>query len=799
MPSANRQIEPKLDKYEILSEIGSGAMGCVYKARHTFMNRFVAVKVISPNLVFSDDARRRAMREARISANLNHPNIVQTHDVEQVMIGDAFTICTIYEFVVGITLSQYLEKHSTPPFQEALRIGREICTGMAHAHENGIVHRDLKPDNIMLADGQTVKIADFGLARDLDRHDTVTQEGVIVGTPRYMAPEQIKAVPSKDLTPAVDVYAIGVILYRLFTGQFPFDGNTPAEILQKSLSQKPPRPSLYMPSLPAVCDRIIMRALAKDTTKRYASAGHLLAELDSILEKGQVKPLPKAQQTVFERTSEKALPPRTVVNVPASAKRTSLSRSAKVVKPSGTGASSTHSSPVGSTDGRRSLMRKLVPALFILLVIGLLSFHQVQKGGQVLVGTSGGTDPVPMAKELLEKYENAFAPPIDECGKLGKLVLGSRQFKHFGIDSSIAPDALGLYFLVLYSAKSKLYQTSLKYNFMLISRAGSSSFEIGGKTIVEDLMDRYLSWHEWGKLESAFESFSELYKKLTVKDVISIATKLRDAVHQLRKDSLLKEIKISGIELGKAGEDLLVAIELIDRFPFEQWSLEDLDERVHLYCSLIILNDSVEATRKLADLVSLVRRESALLGLNKALVLKYAAIQRIYNVPLSLNPPDFEERKKDAIAYLKEALASLRPEKKDTRARIKSLLAAVYCRSMGALGASVGQQVKLGDSMLSEIKRDELRPETRALINALQAYVKACGGEREAAQKILNSMEPTELDKNDRWWFYRARTEIVLSGKGNRHQLNNDVEPLVNLAPAVFHRYVTSVIDLSSP
>ena len=268
--------------YEIIQEIGRGGMGVVYKARQRSLNRLVALKMILAGAHASAAERERFRREAESVARLVHPNVVQVHEVGE-QDGVPF-LCL--EYVAGGTLAERLDG-LPQPIGPAAELVETLSRTVHHAHQQGIVHRDLKPANVLLtAPGESLravpKIADFGLAKrlDLDGHST-TQH--VAGTPSYMAPEQVRR-GRECIGPAVDVYALGVILYELLTGRVPFKGNTAMDTVLQVLHQDPMPPSRVRPSLPADLETICLRCLAREPARRYATAQELADDLRRFLD-----------------------------------------------------------------------------------------------------------------------------------------------------------------------------------------------------------------------------------------------------------------------------------------------------------------------------------------------------------------------------------------------------------------------------------------------------------------------------------------------------------------------------------
>ena len=259
--------------YEILEKLGQGGMGVVYKARHVGLNRFVAIKMVLAGANARQQDLLRFFHEAQAVAKLRHPNIVPVYDVGRDEDCPYFTM----EFVEGGSLAQKLA--GTPqPARQAAAMVETLARAMQVAHENGIVHRDLKPGNILLSADGSPKITDFGLAKRLEDDAGLTQSGAVLGTPSYMAPEQAQGDPSK-IGCAVDVYALGSILYEMLTGRPPFRGETSLHTMMQVQNDEPVPPARLNPKVPLDVQTICLKCLQKQPGKRYASAAALAEDL----------------------------------------------------------------------------------------------------------------------------------------------------------------------------------------------------------------------------------------------------------------------------------------------------------------------------------------------------------------------------------------------------------------------------------------------------------------------------------------------------------------------------------------
>jgi Tol biopolymer transport system component len=271
----------RLGPYEILSPLGAGGMGEVYRARDTRLERTVAVKVLPSHLSSSPETRQRFEREAKTISQLSHPHICALYDVGR----EGETEYLVMEYLEGETLAARLASGPLA-LDQTLRYGTEIADALDKAHRQGIVHRDLKPSNIMLTKSG-VKLLDFGLAKALPPTNTeaitelptqqgLTQEGTILGTFEYMAPEQLEG---KGADARTDVFAFGVVLYEMATGQKAFSGRTQASLIGAILHTNPPAVSSLQPMMPSTLDRVVKKCLAKDPEHRWQSAADLGSEL----------------------------------------------------------------------------------------------------------------------------------------------------------------------------------------------------------------------------------------------------------------------------------------------------------------------------------------------------------------------------------------------------------------------------------------------------------------------------------------------------------------------------------------
>ncbi len=272
------------DRYLIEAPLGAGGMGAVYRATDERLGRPVAVKLLLPELGGDTEAIARFEREARATARLTHPGIVQIHDfgVTPAPSGRGMASYLVMELAEGLTLARAIDR-APLPLNETIAIGLEVLSALASAHAAGVVHRDLKPENVMISrgpDGQArAKLLDFGLAqiKSGTAYARLTQTGAILGTPRYMSPEQARGEPCDART---DVYAVGLVLHAALAGRAPFDSESIAGIVAQVLDASPPRLDTFVPGVPPAVAAAIDTAIQKRPEKRFASAQAFASALE---------------------------------------------------------------------------------------------------------------------------------------------------------------------------------------------------------------------------------------------------------------------------------------------------------------------------------------------------------------------------------------------------------------------------------------------------------------------------------------------------------------------------------------
>jgi len=275
--SRRREGCPSIPRYDIQGRAGEGATAVVYAAWDRELKRPVALKVLKGASVMSDLARHRFRREATAAAGILHPNVVSVYDVGEAE-GQPYLVL---ELVDGKPLSEALAAGDRS-LNERVALLEKVARGVAAAHEKGVVHRDLKPQNILLGSGGLPKVADFGLAHLLNSETELTKTGTALGTPLYMAPEQVRGL-ADEISPRTDVYALGAILYEMATGHCPHVGGTLVEIYRKIVEEDPAPLRAVRPDLPRDLESMTLKAIEKNPSSRYADAGEFADDMRRFL------------------------------------------------------------------------------------------------------------------------------------------------------------------------------------------------------------------------------------------------------------------------------------------------------------------------------------------------------------------------------------------------------------------------------------------------------------------------------------------------------------------------------------
>jgi predicted Ser/Thr protein kinase len=271
-------------RFEVLGELGRGGMGIVYKVRDVETCEIVALKILKPEIAADPAMRESLRREVCMARKVTHRNVCRIHEFSR----SETTACISMEYVDGESLLSKMQRRGMLSAIDTVEIASQICAGLREAHAQGIIHRDLKPANIVIAHDKTVKIMDFGVARRA--HDNSESGETLAGTPAYMAPEQLEMKP---ITPRTDVYALGLMLYEMVTGEPAFKGETPIALALQQIKQSPARPSDLVPSIPARLEAAILKCLEKAPEKRFAS----VEELNVVLQKA-IAPVTASGQTM---------------------------------------------------------------------------------------------------------------------------------------------------------------------------------------------------------------------------------------------------------------------------------------------------------------------------------------------------------------------------------------------------------------------------------------------------------------------------------------------------------------------
>jgi len=275
-------------RYQVIEELGKGGMGRVYKVLDTKINEKIALKLIKPEVASDRETIERFSNELKLARRIRHKNVCGMFDIGEAEGAHFITM----EYVPGEDLKTMIRMSTGLTIGTVLSVGKQVCQGLAEAHNLGVVHRDLKPQNIIIDRGGNAKIMDFGIARSI-REKGITGAGIMIGTPEYMSPEQTEA---KDTDQRSDIYSLGIILYEMATGRVPFEGETALSVAIKHKIETPKDPKLLNPHIPDDLNRLILKCLEKDKAARYQTAAEVEAELDKI-EKG----IPTTERVVPER------------------------------------------------------------------------------------------------------------------------------------------------------------------------------------------------------------------------------------------------------------------------------------------------------------------------------------------------------------------------------------------------------------------------------------------------------------------------------------------------------------------
>jgi serine/threonine protein kinase len=295
MPTIFLNISTALEnRFQLLKEIGRGGMGIVFQAHDKQLREQVAIKVLSPLLSNNADGLERLKREVSAARRITHPNVIRIHDISES--GGLHFVSM--EYFSGTTLKDLIKRDGAFSAAEGSQIAFQICDGLESAHRHGVIHRDLKSQNIIVNDHGELKIIDFGLATNIHQQG-MTATGLILGTPEYMAPEQ---VAGKKADERADIYSFGIILYETFTGKVPFTGDTAIAVGFQQMREKPPPPSEINPQISTEVERVILKALQKNPSDRYSSVAEMRTDLEKAFQSAArvVQPSTKAVRSRSE-------------------------------------------------------------------------------------------------------------------------------------------------------------------------------------------------------------------------------------------------------------------------------------------------------------------------------------------------------------------------------------------------------------------------------------------------------------------------------------------------------------------
>lgn len=302
--------------YRVMGKLGAGAMATVFKAKQVSLDRYVAIKVLPRKYSQNAEFIARFYAEGKAAATLNHPNIVSAYDVGKAGEFHYF----VMEYVDGTTVYDQIVKHRRFPEADAIDITIQIAEALKHAHERGLIHRDVKPKNIMFTKEGVVKLADMGLAREMsDKEAAEAEAGKAYGTPYYISPEQIRG--EMNITPAADIYSLGATLYHMVTGNVPFEGKNPSDVMHKHLKTPLAPPDHVNPKLSAAFSQIIEMMMAKNVKERYQTCRDLLTDLQA-LRRGEPLVIARHDASAVEMQSLAAAEESMMGEVPEDKSRT---------------------------------------------------------------------------------------------------------------------------------------------------------------------------------------------------------------------------------------------------------------------------------------------------------------------------------------------------------------------------------------------------------------------------------------------------------------------------------------------
>ncbi len=275
---SDAEVGERIGPYRILEKLGSGGMGIVYKCEEELLRRPVAVKVIRARYAGDEHYRRRFHREARAVAALSHPCLVHIYGFGEFERAGVSRLYLAMEYVDGPSVEGLLERRGRLTVAESVRFARDAALGLREALRHGIVHRDVKPSNLLVAPSGSVKVVDFGLAKELRSEGPQTEDGVVLGTPHYISPEQGRGKPVDHRS---DVYSLGATLYHMLAGRPPFEGESQVAVIVAHVNDEPPPLSSVVPGVPESLAAVVSKMLAKDPLDRYPDYDALIEDLDA--------------------------------------------------------------------------------------------------------------------------------------------------------------------------------------------------------------------------------------------------------------------------------------------------------------------------------------------------------------------------------------------------------------------------------------------------------------------------------------------------------------------------------------
>lgn len=389
-------------RYEILEEIGSGGMAVVYKAKCQLLNRFVAVKVLRPDLQNDAEFVRRFNVEAQAAASLTHPNIVSIYDVGN----DEGLHYIVMEYIEGKTLKEYIETRHILPWREAVDYAVQIAKGLEQAHRNSIIHRDIKPHNIIMTADGVMKVTDFGIAR-ANVQSTVTCEDSAIGSVHYISPEQARGGYTDERS---DIYSLGVVLYEMITGKVPFDSERPVTVAIMHLQEKPVMPREHNISIPLPLERIVLRAMSKEVSMRYRNVSEMIGDLLGVLND-------PSREIVEEKPEEKAADalgqtikmPAVKAEVIAEKKEESVKKAEPKTEEKET-IKTKNADEIDKKKEKKVITFAIISAVAVILLISMAFMSITGMGG---LFTSGGNVEIPKIEGML--YDEAVKKYVESA------------------------------------------------------------------------------------------------------------------------------------------------------------------------------------------------------------------------------------------------------------------------------------------------------------------------------------------------------------------------------------------------